>query len=129
MEIVKIKIDGREHQVKAGLTILEAAREVGIDIPTLCFLKDIHETGDCRMCIVEIEGRRALTPSCNTLAEDGMIVCADLDITSALRDFMSQGQSFTSFGNIVFNNCKIGAGSHLRILKNTSEIFCTLIFR
>jgi len=39
--------------------------------------------------------------------EDGMIVCADLDITSALRDFMSQGQSFTSFGNIVFNNCKI----------------------
>lgn len=47
---------------------------------------------------------KALQPK---TAEDGMILCADLDITSALRDFMSQGQSFTSFGNIVFNNCKI----------------------
>lgn len=52
----------------------------------------------------KINMTKALQPK---TAEDGMIVCADLDITSALRDFMTQGQKFTSFKNIVFNNCKI----------------------
>ena len=54
--------------------MLEAARKLNIDIPTLCFLKEINHPGDCRMCIVEIEGRRGFIPSCITQAEDGMIV-------------------------------------------------------
>ena len=56
--LVSLKIDGIEITVPKGTTILEAAKEAGIDIPTLCFLKDINEVGDCRMCIVEVEGRR-----------------------------------------------------------------------
>ena len=56
-EMVNITIDGKEAKVPKGLSILEAARTVGIDIPTLCFLKDINEVGDCRVCLVQVEGR------------------------------------------------------------------------
>ena len=65
-EKVKLTIDGKEVEVKRGTTVLQAAKQIGIDIPTLCFLKEINEAGDCRMCIVEIEGRRGFVPSCIT---------------------------------------------------------------
>ena len=70
--MIKINIDGRELEVNENITVLQAARIANIDIPTLCFLKEINAAGDCRMCIVEIEGRRGLVPSCNTIVEDGM---------------------------------------------------------
>ena len=73
-EFVNIEIDGIKAQVKKDSTILEAAREVGVDIPTLCFLKDIHETGDCRMCIVEVEGARGFVTSCITKVSEGMVI-------------------------------------------------------
>ena len=73
-DIVKIKIDGVDVEVPQGTTVLQAARKANIDIPTLCFLKEINAAGDCRMCIVEIEGRRGFVPSCNTKAEEGMVV-------------------------------------------------------
>ncbi len=73
-ELITLKIDNKEVKVKKGSTILDAARQANIDIPTLCFLKDINEVGDCRMCIVEIEGRRGFTPSCVQKAEEGMVV-------------------------------------------------------
>ena len=72
--MIKINIDGREIEVEEGITVLQAARKAKIDIPTLCFLKDVNSAGDCRMCIVEIEGRRGLVPSCNTIVEEGMII-------------------------------------------------------
>ena len=71
---VTLTIDNKVVNVPAGITILEAARINGIDIPTLCFLKEINEIGDCRMCIVEVEGRRGFTTSCITKVEEGMIV-------------------------------------------------------
>ena len=73
-ELIKLTIDDKEVEVKKGTTILEAARQAEVDVPTLCFLKDINEVGDCRMCIVEIEGRRGFIPSCVQKAEEGMIV-------------------------------------------------------
>jgi len=73
-DIVKLKIDGVDVEVPQGTTVLQAARKANIDIPTLCFLKEINAAGDCRMCIVEIEGRRGLVPSCNTKVEEGMVV-------------------------------------------------------
>lgn len=73
-ELVTLKIDDQEVIVKKGTTILEAATKAGIDIPTLCFLKDVNEVGDCRMCIVEVEGRRGFVTSCIQKAEEGMIV-------------------------------------------------------
>lgn len=72
--MVHLIIDNIPVEVEEGTTILEAARHVNIDIPTLCFLKDINEVGDCRMCIVEIEGRRNFATSCIQKAEEGMVV-------------------------------------------------------
>lgn len=73
-EMIKLNIDGIDVEIEKGKTVLQAARKANIDIPTLCFLKEINEAGDCRMCIVEIEGRRGFSPSCITKAEDGMVV-------------------------------------------------------
>ena len=73
-EMIKLNIDGKDVEIEKGKTVLEAARKVNIDIPTLCFLKEINEAGDCRMCLVEVEGRRGYSPSCITKAEDGMVV-------------------------------------------------------
>ena len=72
--LVNLTIDGVEVKAKKGTTILEAAKHAGIDIPTLCFLKDINEVGDCRMCIVEVEGRRGFATSCIQTVEEGMVV-------------------------------------------------------
>ena len=73
-KMISLTIDGKSVQVPQGTSILQAARQAGIDIPTLCFLKEINEVGDCRMCIVEVEGRRGFTTSCITKAEEGMVV-------------------------------------------------------
>lgn len=73
-KMVNLKIDNKEVTVPEGTTILQAARQVNIDIPTLCFLKDINEIGDCRMCITEVEGRREFATSCIQKVEEGMMV-------------------------------------------------------
>ena len=72
MATVNITIDGKKLQVEQGLTILEAARQANIKIPTLCFLKDINEVGACRMCLVEIKGARALQASCVYPVSEGL---------------------------------------------------------
>ena len=72
--LVNLTMDGVKVTTKTGTTILEAAKEAGIDIPTLCFLKDINEVGDCRMCIVEVKGRRGFATSCIQTVEEGMVV-------------------------------------------------------
>ena len=72
--MVNLKIDDKNVVVPEGTTILDAAKQAGIDIPTLCFLKDINEVGDCRMCIVEVEGRRGFATSCIQTVEEGMVV-------------------------------------------------------
>lgn len=79
MADIQITIDGKVIQVPAGSTILEAAHTIGIEIPTLCHL-DLHDTkmvnkaASCRICVVEVEGRRNLAPACATPATDGMII-------------------------------------------------------
>ena len=72
--MVNLIIDGKNITVENGITILEAARSAGINIPTLCYLKDINEIGACRVCVVEIEGNANLCAACNTQAEDGMVI-------------------------------------------------------
>ena len=72
--MINIIIDNIQLTVKEGTTILEAAKKINIDIPTLCFLKDINEVGECRMCVVEVEGRRGFATSCIQKVEEGMVV-------------------------------------------------------
>jgi hydrogenase, Fe-only len=74
MNKVNMKIDGISLYVPADYTILEAAKEVNIQIPTLCYLKDINEMGCCRMCIVEVKGAKALQAACVHPVAEGMEV-------------------------------------------------------
>jgi iron-only hydrogenase group A len=74
MATVTLTIDGKQVSVPAGTSILEAAKTVGIDIPTLCYLKDLNVIGSCRVCVVEVEKARTLQASCVTPAANGMVV-------------------------------------------------------
>ena len=84
--MINLTIDGLNVSVPEGTTILEAARTAGIDIPTLCFLKDINEAGDCRMCIVEVEGRKGFATSCIQKVEEGMVVKTNSKDVSEARE-------------------------------------------
>ena len=72
--MVNIKINDREYSVPANSTVLEAARYAGIEIPTLCYLKDINEIGACRLCLVEVKGARGLAAACVYPVNEGMEV-------------------------------------------------------
>jgi NADH dehydrogenase/NADH:ubiquinone oxidoreductase subunit G len=74
MNDVSLTINGAQVTGRAGMTILEAARENGIDIPTLCFLEDLAPVGACRICVVEVEGSRTLVGSCHTPITEGMVI-------------------------------------------------------
>ncbi len=72
--MVNLTIDGKKVCVNEGVTILEAAKSVGINIPTLCYWKGLNEVGACRVCVVEVEGIRKLPAACNTAVHEGMVV-------------------------------------------------------
>ncbi len=74
MNTVTLKINGVEVQAPEGSTILEAARIAGIEIPTLCYLKEVNEIGACRICVVEVKGARSLVASCVYPINEGMEV-------------------------------------------------------
>ncbi len=79
MEIVKLTIDSKPVVVNKGTTLLEAAKSIGVNVPSLCYMKleDMNfenKPGGCRICVVEVEGRRNLAPACKTECGEGMVV-------------------------------------------------------
>ena len=74
MENVNIKINGMPLSVPKDATVLEACRLAGIQVPTLCYLKEINEIGACRICVVEVKGARTLVASCCAPVNEGMEV-------------------------------------------------------
>lgn len=74
---VALTIDGRAAEVPEGATLLDAARTLGIDTPTLCFAHNLTPVNACRVCVVELEGARTLVPACARKAEPGMVVHTD----------------------------------------------------
>lgn len=79
MEIVKLIIDDKPVVVEKGTTILDAAKTIGVKVPSLCYMKleDMNfenKPGGCRICVVEVEGRRNLAPACKTECDEGMVV-------------------------------------------------------
>ena len=74
MEMIHLKINGIPVEVPAGSTVLEAAKAANVDIPTLCYLKDVNCIGACRICVVEITGARGLVAACTHPAAEGMEV-------------------------------------------------------
>ena len=72
METVNVIINGRAYDVPKNATVLAAAKVAGVDIPTLCYLKDINEIGACRLCLVEVKGARGLVTACVYPVNEGM---------------------------------------------------------
>ncbi|MCR4401931.1 MAG: NADH-dependent [FeFe] hydrogenase, group A6 [Firmicutes bacterium] len=83
MDMITLTVDGRKVEVPKGSTVLDAARAAGIDVPTLCYLKDVNAVGVCRVCVVEIDGAKSLQASCVTPAGEGMSVHTN---TPAVRE-------------------------------------------
>ena len=78
-----LTIDGITVEVPEGTTVLQAAKQAGVKIPTLCYLEDVQSIGACRVCLVEVEGARTLIASCSQPATDGMVVKTN---TGKVRD-------------------------------------------
>ena len=88
--MVNITIDGQCIQTESGKTILQVARENGVNIPTLCYHKDLSPTGNCRMCVVEVKGGRFLQYDRKTVTT-GNLLLSVLDMYGIHQD--SQGDS------------------------------------
>ena len=72
--VIELTVDGQPVRVPEGTTLLDACRQQGIDTPTLCYLENLTPVNVCRVCVVEVEGSRALVPACSRKAEAGMTV-------------------------------------------------------
>ena len=72
--MVNATINGIDITVEDGTTIFAAARKVGVDVPTLCYLKEVNEIGACRVCVVEVEGQDRCVTACNNVVQEGMVI-------------------------------------------------------
>jgi formate dehydrogenase alpha subunit len=85
-DVIRLTIDGKEVRARKGALLLEAAREAGFAVPSLCWHRKLTPTGACRLCVVKIEGTRGLVTSCSTTVREGMKVTAfDDELESARR--------------------------------------------
>jgi len=82
---IRLQIDGKEVAVKKGTTILEAAREIGIDIPSLCYDPRLEPFGACRLCFVEVEGIPKPVTACSTEVSEGMVVRTNSKVLEGIR--------------------------------------------
>jgi len=121
MELVKLTIDKKTLEVERGTSILNAARKVGIEIPTLCYLNldglNIeNKPGGCRICVVEVEGRRNLAPACATEVTQGMVVKTNSTrVLNARRTVMELILSDHPFDCLVCpksGNCELQSLAH-----------------
>ena len=85
MDMVNVKVNGIAVSVPKGSTILEAAHAAGVDIPTLCYLKDLNEIGACRICVVEATGARGLVTACVYPVAEGMEISTNTPKVRAAR--------------------------------------------
>ena len=114
MAVKRIKINGRLTSARVGETILEAAQDAGIHIPTLCHLEGVSDIGACRLCLVEMEGTSKLIPACVTEVEDGMIVETD---TPKLQEYRRMiVELLFAEGNHVCSVCVVNGNCQLQDL-------------
>jgi len=88
MATVNITINGQKITARAGSTVLEAAQDAGVDIPTLCHHPALTNWGACRMCLVEIEKQRTLQPACTFPVTEGMVVHTESEKVVNARKFV-----------------------------------------
>ena len=87
---IEITIDGRRLDVEPGVTIWDAARAAGIEIPVLCHDPKLEPVGVCRMCAVEVDGARVMAASCIREAEDGMVVRTASEKVERCRSMLTE---------------------------------------
>ena len=110
--MVKITIDDKTIEVENGTTVLNAARQLGVDIPTLCDHPELTPYGGCRLCLVEVEGARTLQPSCTLPASDGMVVRTDTEKIHEARKFVlsmifSERNHFCPYCQVSGGDCEL----------------------
>ncbi len=88
MSVVTLTINEKLVSARTDATVLEAARESGIDIPTLCFLEGLTPRGGCRLCLVEVKGSPRLPASCVTVVQEGMVVETETERLNNYRRMM-----------------------------------------
>ncbi|MGA8492242.1 MAG: 2Fe-2S iron-sulfur cluster-binding protein [Terriglobales bacterium] len=97
---IEIKIDGRPVSVAEGSTILDAAKKLGIETPTLCFLESLTPVNVCRVCVVELEGSRTLVPACSRKVEPNMSIKTDSERVRLSRrlvlEFLASSVDFST---------------------------------
>jgi len=86
--MINLTIDGQKVRVEEGTTIIEAAKKANIHIPTLCYLPEVQAIGACRVCLVEIEGNRALQPSCVFPVSEGLVIHTNTERVRKARKFV-----------------------------------------
>jgi len=111
---VKLTIDGHEISAEGGTTILDAAREIGIRIPTLCHVEGFLPAASCFLCAVQIQGRPTLSPSCAMPVADGMIVHTDTDQVRASRKMVLELLLSDHVGDCI-GPCRTGCPARLDI--------------
>ena len=109
--MINIKINNKEYSFEEGLTILEACRKANIDIPTLCYYKDLVESGNCRVCLVEVKGNRNFVTACNYKIYEGMEVLTNtLDVIDARKkslELIISNHSMECLNCNANNNCEL----------------------
>jgi len=109
--MINIKINNQEYSFEEGLTILEACRKANIDIPTLCYYKDLVESGNCRVCLVEVKGIRNFVTACNYKIYEGMEVFTNtLDVIEARKkslELIISNHSMECLNCNANNNCEL----------------------
>ena len=110
--MVNLTIDGKNLEVPAGTTVLQAARSAGVQIPTLCDHTALKPFGGCRLCLVEVEGARTLQPSCTLPVNDNMVVLTSTDKVKAARKFVltlifSDRNHFCPFCQVSGGDCEL----------------------
>ena len=121
MKMITLQIDGREVSVEPGATILDAARKLGIDIPTLCHLDGQPPFGSCMACAVKVNGADRFVPSCATKAADGMMVESETDEVHAERRAAIELLLGDHLGDCVAP-CEMACPAHMAIPKMIRQI-------
>lgn len=110
--MVNLTIDGKKVEVKEGTTVLNAARQAGIEIPTLCDHKELTPYGGCRLCLVEVEGAKTLQPSCTMPVSNHMVVRTDTEKIREARKFVltmifSERNHFCPYCQVSGGDCEL----------------------
>jgi len=117
--MIKLTINGRSVEVEDGSTLLDAAREAGVYIPTLCYYPRLPSHAVCRMCLVEVEGEHKPLPACKAQAKEGAIVTTDSRELQEFREADAQWLLARHPNHCI--RCEVNGSCKLQALVNENQ--------